>query len=273
MAKAKKAGTKRKKSRKRKRKPTKVGLKTTLALVVVTLLGIALAVSLPYLKHHSSGHGGSVPDLALATGGFGIDVSHYQGEIVWDSLVVLIGKDGRTTLDLTRAKHVQRVEFAYIKATEGQTKIDEMFTRNWECAGASPVRRGAYHFFRTSKDPVKQAENFIRTVGPLTADDLPPALDIETMHRGCSKKQLNAAVKIWLETVEEYYKRRPVIYANDSYIRDILSTELTSRYPIWVAHYKTDSPKAKDWEIWQFAEDATVKGVEGDVDLNCSRNF
>ena len=45
----------------------------------------------------------------------GVDVSHYQGEIDWKVL-------GR-----------QDIDFAYIKATEGSSHVDEKFSQNWSC--------------------------------------------------------------------------------------------------------------------------------------------
>ena len=59
----------------------------------------------------------------------GIDVSTYQGTIDWPVLA---------SNDLT---------FAFIKATEGSSFQDEKFKYNWENAGKTHLKVGAYHFF------------------------------------------------------------------------------------------------------------------------------
>lgn len=254
-------------------KALRVGPKATVLIAVATVLAVIAAVVSPYIHRAVTDIGADVPRLAVSTGGFAIDVSHYQGEIVWDSLAVMIDRKGRTVREIMHAKDVYPVEYAFIKATEGVSMVDPAFSDYWQGAGGSRVVRGAYHFFRSSKDAVKQAQNFIRTVGPLTANDLPPVLDVETMHKGCTKEQLNAGVKAWLEAVEAYYKRKPIIYASDSYLRDILSKDLTSRYPVWVAHYSVGKPYAADWNAWQFTDKAVVHGADGKVDLSCVKGF
>ena len=132
------------------------------------------------------------------------------------------------------------------------------------------IRKGAYHFFRSSKDPVQQAKLFIRTVGNIGQDDLPPVLDIETIHKGCSRETLNSRALTWLKEVEKHYGRKPVVYSSAYFIRDILSKEIKEHYPIWVAHYEKDTPMHEGWHIWQFSDKAVVYGIEGYVDLNIS---
>lgn len=58
----------------------------------------------------------------------GVDVSHYQGTIDWP---ILVGQD---------------LDFAYIKATEGSSHVDECFADNWQEAGKTDLYIGAYHF-------------------------------------------------------------------------------------------------------------------------------
>ena len=60
---------------------------------------------------------------------------------------------------------------------------DPDFKTNWKDAGKTGLRRGAYHFFLSSKDGDIQAANFIKAVGDIRARDLPPVLDIETIHK------------------------------------------------------------------------------------------
>lgn len=123
-------------------------------------------------------------------------------------------------------------------------------------------------FFRSSKDGKIQAELFIKTVGDLRFKDLPPVLDIETIHRGGSMKKLNEEALKWLETIEGHYGKKPIVYTGSSFARDWLSKRITDNYPVWIAHYEKDRPDFDDWTFWQFTDKAVVKGVPGPVDLS-----
>ena len=154
------------------------------------------------------------------------------------------------------------------KATEGTSFRDRRFAQNWEAAGRLRAQRGAYHFFRSSADPEKQAANFIATVGPLRHGDLSPVLDIETLHRGCTKDTLNQRALTWLKAVEKHYGRRPVIYTSDRFALDILSSDITEHYPLWIARYGGKTPDSPACTMWQFTDRAVIHGIRGYVDLS-----
>ena len=200
---------------------------------------------------------------------YGIDISHNNsGRIIWDSLFVMTDAKRRTVRDPYLAKEIKPVSFVFIKATEGSSFKDRDFKNNWKEAGKTDLRRGAYHFFRSSKDGEIQARNFISTVGDLRFKDLPPVLDIETIHHGCTRELLNQRALQWLKAVEKRYGKKPIIYASSSFIRDYLNDEIKNNYPIWVAHYEKESPAHEGWTWWQFTDKAVVKGVPGLVDLS-----
>ncbi|MGN0201651.1 MAG: GH25 family lysozyme [Candidatus Cryptobacteroides sp.] len=200
---------------------------------------------------------------------YGIDISNNnEGRIVWDSLFVMTDSRMRTVRDPYKAKEIRPVSFVFIKATEGASFKDKSFERNWLEAGRSGIKRGAYHFFRSSKDGKAQARNFIGSVPKLRHSDLPPVLDIEALHKGCSKSKLNEEALKWLREVEKHYGRKPIVYTNVSFAKDCLSKEITESYPVWIAHYGKDRPDFEGWRWWQFTDRAVVKGVDGKVDLN-----
>ena len=248
----------------RKRKAKKINVSIWAVVAVITAL--AAFICIPYLKDKpQSDRGAKVPEGYYC---YGIDVSKYQSQIKWDSLKVLTDAQRRTLRSTTYAKDIKNISFAFIKATEGVSMKDRHFRRHWENAGAAGIRRGAYHFFRSSKDAGEQARHFINTVGKLSEEDLPPVLDIETIHRGCSRKTLNDKALTWLRIVEEHYGRKPIVYSSASFLKDNLSKEILENYPIWVAHYGAARPRCDRWHIWQFADNAIVYGIDGEVDLN-----
>ncbi len=181
----------------------------------------------------------------------GIDVSKWQGPVNW--------------------KSVQQagIAFAFARATYGTTVVDSCFDANWPGIKEAGILRGAYHFFLAAEDPTQQAEFFIRTVGSLDPDDLPPVVDVES-GSGVSSN-LAASVQTWLSAVEQGLGRRPIIYTAPSY----WNANLTPRfgdYPLWVAEYGVSSPKAvngwANWTFWQHSSTGTVDGVNGSVDLD-----
>lgn len=253
--------------RRKKRKPKKVNIGVWTAVGIAASVILALAI-----MFISQGGGGGHETGAKVPPGdwrYGIDISHHNaGDIVWDSLYVLTDKRGKTIRDHHLAKDIRPVSFVFIKATEGVSMVDKDFKRNWQDAGRSGLRRGAYHFFRSSKDGEAQARLFIKTVGDLRFKDLPPVLDIETIHRGGSMKKLNEEALKWLETIEGHYDRKPIVYTGSSFARDWLSKRITDNYPVWIAHYEKDRPDFDGWTFWQFTDKAVVKGVPGPVDLS-----
>ena len=255
------------KPRRKRRKIKKIKVTPYgIAAIFALLLALAAFIAKPHLKErHSAERGCKVPAGYYC---YGIDISKYQPDIEWKALMVITDAQGRTTKSLTKAKDIRKISYVFIKATEGSSMKDKHFHKHWNNAGKHNIRRGAYHFFRSSKDARQQAMHFIQTVGPLSADDLPPVLDIETIHKGCSRKVLNDKALTWLKTVENHYGRKPIVYSSASFIERHLCKEIKENYPIWVAHYGAPRPRCARWHIWQFADNASVYGIDGEVDLN-----
>lgn len=184
----------------------------------------------------------------------GIDISHYQGNINWEELAI------------NRASPYP-IHFVFMKATEGGDLSDKNFPQNFEKARQSGFIRGAYHFFTSKTDALKQAEFFIRTV-KLMPGDLPPVLDVEVVGKR-SKKELKESVKQWLLRVEEHYGVKPILYASYKFKNKYLNDSLLNTYPYWIAHYYVDSVRYEGkWNFWQHADIGRVPGIKESVDLN-----
>jgi lysozyme len=184
----------------------------------------------------------------------GIDVSRHQAFIDWDEV-----------------RHMQvddvQLSFAFIKATEGLVNVDRQFKRNWKEAGEAGLTRGAYHFFLATKSGKTQAENFIRQVN-LESGDLPPVIDVEQTY-GVSPDRLRKNMKEFVETMEVYYGRKPILYTNVDFYNHYLKNYF-DEYPLWVAHYlRKDKPRiAREWVFWQHSEEGRVNGIVNPVDFN-----
>ena len=187
----------------------------------------------------------------------GVDVSEYQGEIDWEKL------------------SNQNIDFAYIKATEGSSYTDERFQYNYQNAITTNLKIGAYHFFSFDSDAISQSENYIKNV-PKDMNLLPPVVDIEFY--GDKNKNIpdvettREQLKKLLERLEEYYQKKPIIYATNTsynlYIKDNFE-----EYKIWIRDIFS-TPNLKDdrkWTLWQYTNRERLEGYNGEekfIDMN-----
>lgn len=184
----------------------------------------------------------------------GIDVSSYQGAIHWPSVKKMSSGE-------------VQMGFVFMKATEGLNDTDKRFHTNWQKARESGMIRGAYHFFLATKDGKQQALQFIKQVD-LKKGDLPPVIDIEKLY-GVKPALMRQRVKAFLETIEAYYRVKPIIYTYADFYERHLG-ESFKAYPLWVAHYfQPDKPRInRDWHFWQHSEEGTIDGIRHKVDCN-----
>ncbi len=195
---------------------------------------------------------------------YGIDVSEYAKRVDWAAVRI----SGKT--------------FAFIRATEGASVKDETFERNWSVSKTNGIIRGAYHFFHPlTSDPVKQAQEFLKTMGPLEPGDFPPVLDVEATD-GAGASTIINKMKQWLAEVEKTLQQqtrkkiKPFIYTSPNFWNNILGNPKDfASYPLWIANYGVSTPSvpsswgAGNWTIHQYEGDvANIPGVNGLGDLN-----
>ena len=187
----------------------------------------------------------------------GVDVSHYQGEIDWQTLAG------------------EGIHFAFIKATEGSSYADPCFAYNFAEARKTNLAVGAYHFFSFDSPGKTQAENFIRTV-PSFVGMLPPVIDLE-FYGGhdlnpppCA--EVAKELRTLLALLEEHYGVRPILYATEDSYAQYLAYEFAP-YDIWIRNVMT-SPTLTDgraWTFWQFTNRESLNGYCGEekfIDVN-----
>lgn len=186
----------------------------------------------------------------------GIDVSHHNDQINWNRLKNAQASD-------------VKIDFVYIKATEGATHVDKRFEYNWNEAERVGMRRGAYHFYNPRRHSSEQAENFIRQV-KLKKGDLPPVLDLE-ITGGKPDDIIIKGVRNWLEIIEKHYRVKPVIYINEHFYKRYIAGHFDD-YPLWLAGYSRThlNDLAAEYQVilWQHSEKGWVDGIKGFVDFN-----
>jgi lysozyme len=196
----------------------------------------------------------------------GIDVSHWQGRIHWKS----VRADG--------------IEFAFAKATEGQTFVDGQYARNRSRTSALGIPFSAYHFARpdrTAYDAVREANHFVRTA-QLAGHNLLPVLDLEATG-GLGRRALVRWTKAWLARVEAHLGVKPMIYTSPSFWRDRMGNTTwfaDHGYRVWIAHWRVNEPSVPaanwagaSWTFWQLSDCGKVAGIAGCVDVDLHRGL
>ena len=214
-----------------------------------------------------------VADAEYAVGRkvYGIDVSNHQKNIVWNDLALYADRQGNVyPKKPASTAYMQPVFFVYIKATEGATYINPTYSVRMIEAVRHGVIKGAYHFLSYTSPVEEQVRNFVETAN-WAPGDLPPALDVEKLNeiKALGKEKLCQLVYSWLEQVEKLWGVKPIIYTSEN-IRDnyLMSDPRHDNYHFWISRYRDASPDNDDWRIWQFTEDALIKGNEGPVDVD-----
>lgn len=225
------------------------------ALVGFLLTACSAGVDLYPMKGDSDPHDGVARASKMPVQG--IDVSRYQGDIDW------------------AAVSAAGTKFAYIKATEGGDHVDPAFRRNWAGARRADVPRGAYHFVYWCRPAHEQILWFMRNV-PSDPDALPPVIDVERNEQSptCPQKVPREAaletIKVMLGGLEAYTGKRPIIYTDIAFHREVLEGELTG-YSFWLRSVAAEPHEryvGRDWLFWQFTTTGRVPGIKGDVDRN-----
>lgn len=131
-------------------------------------------------------------------GVLGLDVSNYDLDVDWNGA------------------YAGGMRFVYIKATEGTTFLDPLFSTHYEGATSAGLLRGGYHYADGTGDGSEEAEFFLSNGGGWSDDGitLPGLLDLEG---DCKDVD-------WIQTFSDtYYNatgRYPTLYSSPGWWQD-----------------------------------------------------
>lgn len=218
----------------------------------------------------------------------GIDVSHWQGTVNWNSV------------------KAAGIEFAFTKATEGVNFVDQTFHANMQGATAAGVMIGPYHFCRIDSyngvpfttydgspflpgstpylDAVNEANDFLDAIVPYyeIGSYLPPVADVEGLPDFGSSSLERTFISNWMQifsdTINTTLGTRPIIYTSLSGANSRYTANFASQHDLWLAWWKgsgtsnppvaSDTPLFGDWQFWQWTNNLTVPGEPSGVDGN-----
>lgn len=179
----------------------------------------------------------------------GIDVSHYQNEVFW-----------QTIGDQTNMAYV------YLKATEGADNIDKRYEQNIDLAHRHGLKVGSYHFFRPKIAVHQQIENFKAQCLP-GEQDLIPMLDVETTG-GLTDQQFCDSLSKMLTVMEATYHQKPLVYTYRNFYNKYMQGRVDD-YQLMIATYADEQPvlsDGRDYTMWQYTCKGRLSGVAGEVD-------
>lgn len=187
----------------------------------------------------------------------GCDVSEYQGDISFGQV-----------------KASGKIDFMYLKATEGVTLSDARYTQYHAGAKVNGIATGAYHFFHFGSDPTAQANHFLATISG-SEGELLPMVDVE--RASATGPEMSAAARIgrlgvFVDAVDAKLRgRRLLIYTGwDFWNTAMKGSDSFAGHPVWIAAYcNPPAPVPTGWgksTIWQHTDALQVPGIAGNVD-------
>ena len=193
----------------------------------------------------------------------GIDVSEYQGDIDWQTV-----KESGIDFAMIRV--------GYRGATRGKLNEDTGFEANYEGAKAAGVQVGVYFFSQAIS--VSEAEEEAGYVLQLLQDkelDYPVVFDWEMTDINNSRttdatgEQITSYASAFCKKVSKAgYKAG--VYFNRSLGYNYYNLEEIKDFDFWLAEYRSMPAFYYDFKIWQYSDNAQVRGIDTPVDINIS---
>ena len=222
-------------------------------ILVTAILLFAAAMHLPGLiKRYWKTPSRTTQVTTVSKNYNGIDISKFQGSINWQK----VAQD-------------KKIQFVYIKATEGATHYDKKYEANLQKARKAGLKVGSYHFFTYRKSAKEQFNNFKKHVRK-NEQDLIPMVDVEkTGNNGATREKLQKTLNEFMQLVKKEYGKYPLLYSQYHFYNRLLAPEF-NKYYIFIARYSNQEPilhGGGKYNIWQYKKKKKIEGISGYVDL------
>lgn len=186
----------------------------------------------------------------------GIDVSHWQGDIDFDAL-----KEAGVEFIIIRVGTADGIDGDYV--------LDRKFIQNIEGANKVGIPVGIYFYsYANTKERAIADANWILEQIEGYDVDLPIAFDWENWSFyndfNLSFFGLTDMANSFLDVFEDA-GYEGMLYSSKNYLERIW---LDTNYPIWLAHYTSQTNYEGDFDFWQLCNNGRVDGIDGDVDIN-----
>ncbi|MBQ2668403.1 MAG: glycoside hydrolase family 25 protein [Clostridia bacterium] len=193
----------------------------------------------------------------------GIDVSSYQEDIDWQQV-----KDSGIEFVMIRA--------GYRGATRGKLNEDANFQKNYEGAKAAGIKVGVYFFSQaTSVVEAEEEAGYVLQLLQNKTLEYPVVFDWEVAEVTGSRTasvtgdQVTSYARAFCKKMDKG-GFNAAVYFNRNLAYDYYDLEQLDDYDFWLAEYRTVPAFYYDFQIWQYSDNARVKGINTPVDINIS---
>ena len=186
----------------------------------------------------------------------GIDVSRWQGDIDFEAL-----KEAGVEFIIIRVGTADGIGGDYV--------LDSKFKQNIEGANKVGIPVGIYFYsYADTKERAVADANWILEQIEGYDVDLPIAFDWEnwSFYNDFNLSffgltdMANSFLCVFVNAGYE-----GMLYSSKNYLERIW---LDTNYPIWLAHYTSQTNYEGDFDFWQLCNNGRVDGIDGDVDIN-----
>lgn len=185
----------------------------------------------------------------------GIDVSHHQGVIDWDTL----------------APHI---DFAILRCGYGAnltSQDDKQWKNNADACSRLEIPFGVYIYSHavTREQAMDEAQHVLRLIEGYQLS-MPVYLDLEDdrILEGCSPAQILENTKVFCDAIQAA-GYEVGIYANTYWWTTYLTDPAYDQWDRWVAQYASALSYQGEYSMWQYTSKGVLPGItENTVDLN-----
>ncbi len=166
---------------------------------------------------------------------------------------------------LIRLEH----KFVLTKATEGISFVDNTLEPNINNANLAGLLTGAYHYLRTTVDPIQQANFYWDKIKNLKLE-IPPIVDIEPYSNDTNK--LNIYALAFVNRIILLSGKKPIIYTNYNTWNILGKPTWGGNYHLWIASYYVNKPYIPspwtNYLFWQYTNTEDIGDPTYKFDCN-----
>ena len=194
---------------------------------------------------------------------YGIDVSHYQGEIDWETV-----KNSGVT-------------FAILKIGEYWTNskrivYDQFFEKNYQACKRLGIAVGGYFYsYAFNRDEGNEEADICLSLIKNKIFELPIFIDVEdkAIKNAVANGKTDVAnvTDASLAFCEKIVSagHQAGVYASRDFFYNYFNIPLIEKYWIWVAHYTSNQTNyTGKYNFWQATSEGSVPGINGNVDID-----
>ena len=155
-------------------------------------------------------------------------------------------------------------------ARNGEIGVDSYFLENIKKAKEAGLEVGVYLYTKAGniEEVRKHALWVINTLNKETLD-LPVAFDWENFGSWNSFRisfyEVNEMVNTFIETLN-VHGYEGMLYSSKNYLEKIWENK--KDYPVWLAHYTSQTNYEGKYIMWQMCNTGRIDGINGDVDID-----